>query len=466
VAPRKAPAPKKPQRLSPRLTQLILVVLGVLACLALVGFYLVGGYYFNGLIAQTFATRNCAEVLQQQVFISLYPEGLFGSRFTGYGQYEQCRLKQSMDQAVTAKNWEGALALTEQYLAAYPNGAFAMELGPLAPEFLSTRATELLAAQNYLEAIGKLKSLLKTYPDSQPAQAAPEAIFQAYLAWGQKLIAAQNYKTAELPLKEALAYFEADPARAEQIKQTLVNLYVAWGDEQIQLGNLENGTAAYQKAAEVAPGAVDAALLVAKAHLQNALQISAAKNFNKALAKVKEVAEAAQADNIKVEAEFTRQQILEAYSKSTAPQASEQLTAALALTCQGQRPELPIFGLNPEKIRFGFSNTFAPLPPDWMAETPGELHYVICATETEAKIETCKYTNGFSLMRMRYVWETTLVDMSTGEKVVTEKIHGADPAACKQSASFLSGSSVSRSYGSRPTTDDLVAWLRQLNLVP
>jgi hypothetical protein len=464
AAPRKAPAQKKPVRLSPQMRQLILVALGGLVCLAFVGFYLLGGYYFNGLIAQAFAGRNCAEVLQQGIFISLYPEGLFGSQFTGYGQYDQCRLKQGVDQAAAAKNWGGALALAEAYLTAYPEGVFAADLGPQAPQFLSTWAAELLANQNPLEAISKLKLLLKTYPASQPAQAAPETIFQAYLAWSQKLIEAQNYKAAELPLKEALAYFEADPARAEQIKQTLVNLYVAWGDQQIQLGAVENGTAAYQKADEVSPGAVDVDLLVAKAYLQSALKTSEAKNFNKALAKVKEVAEAAQADNIKIEAEFTRQQILEAYSKSTAPQASEQLAAALTLTCQGQRPELPIFGLNPEKIRFGFSNTLAPLPPDWTAETPGELHYVACATETEAKIETCKYTNGFSLTRMRYVWQMTLFDMSTGEKVATENIHGEDPNACPSRANFLVGSSVSRSYGSRPTADDLVAWLKQLNL--
>jgi hypothetical protein len=179
---------------------------------------------------------------------------------------------------------------------------------------------------------------------------------------------------------------------------------------------------------------------------------------------VKEVSDAAQAENIKAEANAARDKILAAYSASTAPQAAEQLTAAISMTCKGQRPELPIFGLDTEKIRFGLPPSFVKLPVNWAATTPGELHYVICSSETEEKIETCRYTGNHYLTRMRYVWKVTLYDILSGALYNSKSIKGADPAACPPMANFLIASTVSKSYGKRPTAEDIVAWLTKLNI--
>jgi tetratricopeptide (TPR) repeat protein len=442
----------------------ILAVLAFIVFIAAIGLYVGGGYYLSGQINQAFAEQNCAEVVQQASFISIYPEGLFGSILTGYDQYDECRIKLAAEQAAAAKNWDQAISLSQQYLATYPSGPFAKSLSEQAPEFLSTWSDELLASRAYASGIEKLKLLLELYPDSPPAKTAPETILQTYLLWARELTDKQNYKEAEYPLQSALTYFQADPGRAGQIKQQLANLYLDWGDLQVQLGDLESATNSYQKAGEIFPGQIDVALLVARADLQRALSISKTNNFDKALARVKEVSEAAQAENIQVEANAVREEILTAYAFSASPQAMEQLTAAIPLMCQEQRPELPIFGRDPEKIRFGLTNTFVKLPADWVAEKPGELHYVICPIETESEIETCRYTKGYYLTRVRYVWEVTLYDILTGEVSAKATLKGADPEGCPPRANFLIGSTVSRSYGQRPTADALVAWLTKLKL--
>jgi tetratricopeptide (TPR) repeat protein len=463
VSPKKA-APKKPLRISSKLLNAILVILGCLACLVAIGFYVGGGYYLNGQINQAFAEQNCEAVVQQASFVSLYPQGIFGSTFSGYDQYDECRIKLGVEQAAAAKNWGEALALSQQYLATYPDGPFAKSLGEQAPTFLSTWSDELIASHNFASGIEKLKQLLEAHPDSPPAQTAPETILQAYLFWARELTDKQSYKDAEYPLQSALIYFQADPGRSGQIKQELANLYLGWGNQQVQLGDIDNAIITYQKAGDIFPGQIDVALLVARAHLQKAISISKVNNFDKALDRVQEVSDTAQTENIKAEANTAREEILTAYAFSTSPQAMERLTAAIPLMCQGQRPELPIFGRDTEKIRFGLTNTLVKLPADWVAEKPGELHYVICPTETEQEIETCKYTGGYFLTRMRYVWQVTLYDLLTGEVSAKATLKGADPDGCPPRANFLVGSKVSRSYGQRPTADQIVAWLTKLKL--
>ena len=462
--PKKAVLPKKPIRISPVMMKVILVVLGCIVFIVAIGFYLGGGYYLNGQINQSFAVQNCADVVQQTTFVSLYPRGLFASMFTGHDQYTQCRIKLDVEQAVVAKNWEQALSLAQQYLAAYPDGPFAKNLSEQAPKYLFTWSAELIASHNYSSGIEKLKQILETYPDSPSAKPAPETIYQTYILWAKELTSKQDFKEAEPLLKTALSYFKADSARTEPIKQELVNLYVAWGDKQVELGDIENGTASYKKAGEISPGKIDVELFIARAYLRKALEISDTNNFDKALARVKEISDKAQSENIKSEANIAREKILSAYSSSTSPQATEQLTAAITLTCQGQRPELPIFGLDIENIRFGSSNAFAKLPADWAAERPGELRYVICSSETEQKIESCRYTGNHYLTRMRYVWQITLYDILTGEVASKTSLKGADPDRCPYRANFLVGSTTSRSYGKRPTADQLVAWLTKLKI--
>ncbi len=461
----KALSQKKSKGLTPALRNLFLVMLAVFACLVLTGFYLGGGYYLNGQINQAFIAQDCPSVVQQTSFVSLYPEGLFGSIFGGHAQYTECRLSLEIEQAVTAKNWEVALAQAQQYLAAYPNGVFAASLSEQPPIFLASWAAELIASHNYGSGIEKLKQLRETYPNSPAAQPASESILQTYLLWSRELTDKQNYKEAEPHLIGALAYFQADAARTAQVKQEMVNLYVGWGNQQAQAGDLDGAVKTYQKAAETFPGTMDVDLLVARAYLQKALEISKTRNFDKALAKVQEVADTAQAENIKAEAEAARTLVLNEYSASTAPQATDQMAAAISLTCQGQRPELPIFGLNPDMVRFGYSHPFLQLPADWAATTPGELRYVICSSEAEEKIQTCDYTKGFFMIRMRYVWTFTVYDLLSGESVATNNLKGADPNSCPPVARFLAGSTNSKMYGKRPTAEALVAWLATLNLI-
>lgn len=463
-SPPQNPGRRKAKRMTPKMMQAIVVMMVCIAVLFAIGSYLGGGYYLNGQINEAFAMQNCAGVIQHAVFVSAYPEGIFGSMFTGHDRYFECRIKLDVEQAAAAKNWGKALSRAQEYSATYPNGSFAESMREQAPNILFSWSQELIASQDYGNGIEKLKQLVETYPGSPPAQPAPDAILQSYILWAKDLTGQQNYAEAEQRLNAAFSYFQADPARSEQIKQELIILHVDWGDMQIRLGDMDNGITHYTKAGEISPGKIDVELLIARAYLQRAIYYAETENFDRALAEVGEISDAAQTDHVKSEANAAREQILAAYSVSTSQQALDQMTAAINLTCQGQRPELPIFGLDAEKVRFGLINFYMKLPADWAAERPSELHYVVCISESDEELETCRYTGNHYLVRMRYLWQVTLYDILTGAEHDSKTFRGSAPGECPPRANFGINSPTSRSFGKRPTADEILGWLEELNL--
>jgi tetratricopeptide (TPR) repeat protein len=277
----------------------------------------------------------------------------------------------------------------------------------------------------------------------------------------------KDYPGAEQYLKEALAYFETDAARAPKIREELVNVYVAWGDSQVAINNIDGAVKYYQQAADMSQGAVDANLLIAKAYLKQALEIADKSDFNRALTKVSEVESTAQADNVKAEVATTRDAILEKYSESNSMQAADQITAVIPLVCNGQRPELPIFGVDKNAVRTAlFTTIIMPLPKELTAGTPGQLHYVTCVEEIEKEIQTCgPYVPGNgTLYRLRYDWAVTVYNVATGDILNSQTFSGGDPPACKKKELFNKGVKVKKSYGSKPTVDQVAEWLMGLGI--
>ncbi|MDD2921970.1 MAG: hypothetical protein PHQ36_06755 [Anaerolineales bacterium] len=460
------PPPDKKTKRKKSKTKDIFIIAGACLLFALLaGGYVGGGFYLDGQIKNSFSAQKCEAVAQYAYFNALYPQVLFASAFTGYDRYVECQFKLDVAQAVKAKNWETTIELAQGYLAVYPDGVFAADMNKQIIGALTVWSNELIANQNYANGIEKLKQLAAARPDAPETASVQDDILKTYLALAKSFSKQKNYPEAEQNLKNALAYFEADAARAGKIKTELASVYVGWGDAQIDIGNIDNAVKYYQMAGEISQGKIDANLLIAKAYLKQALEIADRGDFNRALSKAQGIADAAQAENIKAEVNAARAAILKNYSNSTAQQAIEQITNAAILTCRGERPELPIFGLDKKNIRFELV-TLIPmqLPKELSAETPGQLHYVACALESEKEIQTCAYKGGHSLTRLRYEWKVALYDVLTGKQRASNTFKGADPADCKKTEPFPVGVKDRKSYGAKPTLEQISAWLRELNL--
>ena len=65
---------------------------------------------------------------------------------------------------------------------------------------------------------------------------------------------------------------------------------------------------------------------------------------------------------------------------------------------------------------------------------------------------------------MRYVWQVTLYDILNGDKYDAKTFKGSAPEKCPPQANFQINSTVSKSFGKRPTVDEIVAWLDELKI--
>ncbi len=456
---------KKPARKTSKKTQIAVVVGAIVFFLLLVGGYIGGGAYLNGQINAAFAAGRCEAVLQHGSIFALYPRALFSFWFDGYDQYAQCDLKLKADSAAAAQDWASALTFSQQYAALYPQGAFAAGMGELAIHAHLNWAQDLLARQNYAGAIEKSKQFIETYPDHPANAALRDEILQAYLDWAKGFFNAQDYLSAETYLRDGLTYFEADAARSLKLKAELTRLYIAWGDFQTAINNLEKAAEYYRRAGEFSPDGVDVDLLIAKAYLKQALEIADKNDFNRALTKVFEIEAAAQAENIKAEAAAARELILQKYSASSSIQATEQMQLAIPAVCGGEKPALPIFGLDENAVRAAlFSAVIIPLPADVSASTPGQLRYVACANEVEKEIGSCSYPGG-TLYRLRYDWDVALYDAQTMSAKTSTTLRGGDPPECPKKETFPKGVSAKKSYGNKPTAEQVAEWLRTLGLL-
>jgi tetratricopeptide (TPR) repeat protein len=342
---------------------------------------------------------------------------------------------------------------------------FAARMTAQAPDMHFKWAQETIDRGGYTAGVDKLNELIELYPNSAQAQAAPDVILQAYLAWAQEAIDAQEYSDAEARLQAALSDFETDSARAEQIKQQLVAVYIAWGDTLIGIGDIDNGIARYRMAGELSPGAVDADLLAARAYLKRAIEIANRDDYERAIQKVQEIVDTAASDNVRAEANTAMDEVLTLYSQSSSLQAVDRITSAVTQVCQEQLPSLPaLYGRADAPVRFGVVNFSLQLPADWGAQTPGQLHYVLCITEDQDTIQSCPYQGGHTLYRVRYIWRVKLLDIHTGEQRDSESFSGSDPDACQQKEPFARGSTTKTKFGARPGVEEIVAWLASLTL--
>jgi|GEM_PF-2187085 len=454
----KTSAPKKKSSK----TNMALAAVGVVALIVLfIAAYAAYGMYLNGQANQAYAAHNCKQVTANGALVTLYADGLFN----GQAQYAECSLKLQVEQAAAAENWENVMALTRQYLNAYPLGAFNAEIKTQLITALSNLSQQLLEEEDYSAAIARLEELISADPSGATAEPAREDMLRAYTAYAKKLNAAQKFTEAEQSLKNGIGYFATDSARAKELQTALAETYIEWGNSQAALNNIDSAVQYYQMAAEYAPGATDLNLLIAKAQLQDAIQTAQKGDFNRALQKVTDVANASQAENVQKEADSARETILQKYSESTSLQAAEQISLVMTSICGGQAPTLPIFGRDEQTIRFGLVTQIAmQLPQGYAAETPGQLHYVGCVSEKEKQIEVCNYS-GRSLTRLRYEWDLKLYKTASGEEVAAQTFKGSDPADCKPKESFPTGVSERKAYGGKPTLDEIIQWMQGLGLI-
>lgn len=98
---------------------------------------------------------------------------------------------------------------------------------------------------------------------------------------------------------------------------------------------------------------------------------------------------------------------------------------------------------------------------DWRPEVPrvDATALVACVEERTVDLETCEYSEGRLLRRVRYDRAIQLFALSTGQLVAETVLAGGTPDACAGIEEFY-GSGDNVKSGPEPTDEEIVAFLR------
>jgi tetratricopeptide (TPR) repeat protein len=496
-----------------RIIVLIAVVLSVLILFLLYGAGLIG---LPVLILSNHQNRNCASALKlDKIYTSLYPGFLADA--TLLGPVQECQAYVSAAAKEEQGIWREAYDAYEAYTSTYPSGLFATEAHQHSAAALLHLVQEQVERESYEEALANLNLILASYSDTPANTGAWNLFPSVYTLWGASLRDEKDFARSEQVLNDfktwSLTYQQNDSVTEAQ--RELTQTYLAWGLDLKSQAQFENAITKFELAAAADPesqfGSAEKVkagqssayidwgndlleqdqfpiaiekfeLAVSKSHGTNderagdalangqvrwADQLSAGEDFQGALEHLGFAKEAAVSETMAKSVETALQDTYLTFSKSSGPQARRAMKEVLETICEDQdAPDLQIFGLNPDSIRFAIYGVDEKLPENLTAKTPGEMHYVACVTTDNKTVEKrlhknivlqwgrIQYYTFVEQFRVQVIWKVRLLKTDTSESAAEETFKGAPPPPFAETGGNYF-------YG-LPPMEEFTAWLQSV----
>jgi tetratricopeptide (TPR) repeat protein len=355
------------------------------------------------------------------------------------------------------------LLLHEQY----PQSPAGLQTKTLLPEIYLDWANVLWQEKDYEEAIVKLLQIKSAYPTSGYLNTANEVLSEIYFEWGQELHEEKDYGNAVEKLNMAARLVSAsNKDLANEIQECICSAHKDWAVALLTLKNFSGAISHYKTAGTHASTSAEKSNIseaVASTYLDWAQDLIKKNSFHEALEKIELARKASKVAVIEARSNQTYDDTVQAFSKSSGAQAKKEMEAVVPLICSGKTVSLPIFALNPDEKKF-FSAIN--LPGELQAKTPETLHYVVCRSISERKIQTCgpyisqKYGTRHYIERYVIDWKVTVFDVLTDKVLSQNTFTGSYPRVCR----YTEQMSTKKLIGDSPDMKVLHNWLLKLRL--
>jgi len=502
-------SPEKSRKSIKRILVLILVV----AIPSLV--YGIGLFIFPLTILSNYHGRNCESVLSlDTIYKKIYPAIIRDSSFSGeVGECEQVTQARSNEQN---GNWQAAYDSYLAYSKTYPSGLYVMEAYEQSAFVLMSLAKDQAGQENYADALTSLNLIITNYPDLKTSEEALAFVPSVYSSWGADLREAESFDIAERVFNDFRSWIqtnqkpELETDALEELARTYLDwglalqfrkeydaalvkfdmaanldprlppdivaearsdqrkLYVAWGNELMEQGKFDAAIETFRMGVSRSDGnnedGVSGALMVG--YIRWAEVYVKDEDFEGALEKLAAAGDAAISDELKETLNEALDETYLEFSKSSGIQAQRAMRAALIAVCdRHKKPDLPIFGLSEEAVRFGIYGVDAELPDDLTPQTPGEMHYIACVEEGNNPVDTRQYrqivlrfAGGYyyrivTQYRAELLWYVSLFKTDTLEEVGEKTFTGGTPPPFEDSGGTYF-------YGPPPDVEDVAGWLK------
>ncbi len=495
----------------PALPSKFLLFLAIfLSILLLILVYSAGWIGLPYYVMTNYQNKNCESAISiNKTYLALYPRFLQDQKVAA--PIEECKHYLSALRTEQEGRWQEAYDAYQAYTASYPNGPYAAEAHEHSAALLVRIAHDQLEQKEYEKALATLSLVVSSYPETAMSAEARTLFPSLYISWGEGLRDSGNFEQAQQVFTELQAWSQnnqdsevaldaqgelvktyltwqlalqsekkfddalakldlagpADP-QSEEVKKSRSDLYIHWGNDFLARNEFSSAVEKFKLAAAVMDAA-EARDALANGYIQWAADFRAKEDFLGALDQLKLAQEAAGTDPMKQSVADAFAETYTAFSASTGPQARRAMKDALKTICEKRKPpELPIFGLDQDTVRFGVYGIEDKLPDDVAAKTPGEMHYVACI-KVEERIVSSDTNYGwikipglspipvhYVLTRLQIYWSVILRETVGTEELAAKTFEGGPPPPIPQRKSELGDG---RYFGEPPSLAELKQWL-------
>ena len=424
-----------------------------------------------GLAASHEAKGNWKDAYESyRDYSTAYPNGLYAAEAHEHGATALLNIVR--DQA-EGQQYDEAVANLNLIVSDYADTTVTTEAWTLYPSIYTNWGAGLREAEEFESAqqvFGEFKTWSETNQKAESETAAQREFAQTYLTWGLSLQAQKQYE-------EALAKFDlsisADPQSqfdsSAQAKTGQRSVYMDWGNDLLAQGEFPAAIEKFKLAISRSAGNSEAGVndALTNGYIQWAQDFSAQEDFQAALEHLETAQQSAVSERAKESVEAAFGDTYLAFSNSSGSQARQAMREAVVSICKRHKePELPIFGLNKDSVRFAIYGVDLELPEDVAARTPGELHYVACVEEETHTVDTRSqkvivqrtawgyYFMWVTQYRAQLLWNLNLRRTDTLESVASKTFGGGNPPPFPEG-----NTSGTYFYGPPPTVEDVVEWL-------
>lgn len=500
--------PEKKRNLT---TKVLVVVLAIGIPLLVYG---AGYLVFPVSILSSYGGRDCDTVASlNKIYTSIYPAFIQDLSFSD--KVAECEgYLQALSNEQSGK-WQAAYDAYQAYSATYPNGLYAKDAYEHGAAVLMSLAKDQAVQKNYGEALANLKLIVSNYADLNVSAEALPLISSTYSSWSDDMREAENFGEAERVFIEFRAWAQANqkpeletdaldglaqiyldwgsviqphkdfeaalvkfdmaanlgaglsPDVAAEIRSHQRKLYVEWGNVFLEQDEFASAVDKFKLGASKSDGndedGVSGALI--NGYIEWADKFSVDEDFESALEKLTIAEQMAVSDELKKTVDEARDDTYLAFSNSDGVQAKRAIRVALIAICdKKKKPDVPIFGLNPDLVRFGMYGVDDQLPNGLAAETPGEMHYVACVKEDDVIVNSRSHreiilqvSKGYYYQiiqqhRAKHVWDIHLTKMDTLDVIAEMSFTGGEPPFFEDAGTYF--------YGTPPEMTEVTEWLK------
>jgi|GEM_PF-2730494 len=367
------------------------------------------------------------------------------------------------------KEYANAISRLEYLKKQYSKSTAAGKVDALLAQIFVEWGETYWRSKDYKNAVTQISYAKTKYPKEEYGAKASELLPKVYLEWGQELHGQKKFAEAAEKLNLSLKMSGSSGNESDQARECLCSLHKDWSVSLLGQKKFQDAVSHYEIASGFTKDATEKSELadsVASVYLDWAQELRAKQQYIEALEKIKLAEKASKSATIADQAQQSNADTIIAFSNSSGSQAKQEMTAAVGLVCQGKTVTLPIFALDPETKKFFSANN---LPAELTAKTPGTLHYVVCLTTSERKIQTCPYRNlktgtRHYIERNLTEWQVKVFDVLTGKLLSQNTFTGPYPKACPRTEYFSAYQTTKKYIGDKPEIKALHDWLLKLKL--